>query len=230
MQPCSLVIFGATGNLARRKLMPSLFQLEEVGRLPEQTVIVAFGRRPWERQQWLDEVEGMLREKYGEQFNTQVFERFKERLYYLQGDLHDGESVERLKNTLIEDPRFPTNMIFYMAIRPSDFGESIERLGKTGLLTQNNGWRRVVIEKPFGYDLLSAQALQQGMHKFLEESQITIWARARCKMSWCFGSPTSCWSRGGTANISITSRSPIPRPWASKTAPITTKVRGPCAT
>jgi glucose-6-phosphate 1-dehydrogenase len=172
MQPCSLVIFGATGNLARRKLMPSLFQLEEVGRLPEKTVIVAFGRRPWERQQWLEEVEAMLREKYGEQFNAQVFERFKERLYYLQGDLHDGESVENLKNTLIEDPRFPTNMIFYMAIRPSDFGESIERLGKTGLLTQNNGWRRVVIEKPFGYDLLSAQALQQGMHKYLEESQI----------------------------------------------------------
>ena len=172
MQPCSLVIFGATGNLARRKLLPSLFQLEEVGRLPEQMVIVAFGRRPWERQQWLDEVDAMLREKYGEQFNAQVFERFKERLYYLQGDLHDGESVERLKNTLIEDPRFPTNMIFYMAIRPSDFGESIERLGKTGLLTQSNGWRRVVIEKPFGYDLLSAQALQQGMHKYLEESQI----------------------------------------------------------
>ena len=85
MQPCSLVIFGATGNLARRKLMPSLFQLEEVGRLPEQMMIVAFGRRPWERQQWLDEVEGMLREKYGEGFNIQVFERFKERLVLSAG-------------------------------------------------------------------------------------------------------------------------------------------------
>jgi glucose-6-phosphate 1-dehydrogenase len=172
MQACSLVIFGATGNLARRKLMPSLFQLEEVGRLPEKTVIVAFGRRTWERQQWLDEVEGMLREKYGEAFNPQTFERFQERLFYLQGDLHDAESVDMLKDTLIEDPRFPTNIIFYMALRPSDFGESIERLGKTGLLSQSSGWRRVVIEKPFGYDLLSAQALQQAMHKYLEESQI----------------------------------------------------------
>jgi glucose-6-phosphate 1-dehydrogenase len=172
MHPCSLVIFGATGNLARRKLLPSLFQLEEVGRLPDKMVIVAFGRRPWERQQWLDEVEGMLREASGEAFNGQAFERFKERLHYLQGDLHDGDSVDRLKKTLIEDPRFPTNMIFYMAIRPSDFGESIERLGDAGLLDQHNGWRRVVIEKPFGYDLLSAQALQQGMHKYLQESQI----------------------------------------------------------
>ena len=172
MQPCTLVIFGATGNLARRKLMPSLFQLEEMGRLPEKMVIVAFGRRPWERQQWLDEVGAMFREKYGETFNNQTFERFKERLHYLQGDLHDGDSVERLKTTLIDDPRFPTNIIFYMAIRPSDFGESIDRLGKAGLLGEQNGWRRVVIEKPFGYDLLSAQALQQGMHKYLRESQI----------------------------------------------------------
>lgn len=172
MEPCSLVIFGATGNLVRRKLMPSLFQLEEAGRLPDKMVIVAFGRRPWDQQQWVEEVAGMLREKYGESFNSKVFERFKERLYYLQGDLHDSESVERLKTTLVEDPRFPANMIFYMAIRPSDFGESIERLGKAALLSEQSGWRRVVIEKPFGYDLLSAQALQQGMHKYLKESQI----------------------------------------------------------
>jgi glucose-6-phosphate 1-dehydrogenase len=219
MQPCSLVIFGATGNLVRRKLMPSLFQLEEAGRLPDKMVIVAFGRRPWEREQWLEEVGAMLREKYGDSFNTKIFERFKERHYYLQGDLHDGESVERLKTTLIEDPRFPTNMIFYMAIRPSDFGESIDRLGKASLLGEQNGWRRVVIEKPFGYDLLSAQALQQGMHRYLKESQI-----------YRIASPIFCWSHCGTANTSITCRSRIPRPWGSKVAPIITRARGPCVT
>src|SRR3569623_205103 len=172
MQPCSLVIFGATGNLARRKLMPSLFQLEEAGRLPEKMVIIAFGRRPWERSDWVKEVEGMLREKYAGALIAAAFERFKERLYYLQGDLHDSSAVEILKTTLTDDPRFPTNIIFYMAIRPSDFGESIQRLGSIGLLNEQNGWRRVVIEKPFGYDLLSAQILQQGMHKYLKESQI----------------------------------------------------------
>lgn len=171
-QPCSLVIFGATGNLARRKLMPSLFQLEEAGRLPEKMVIIAFGRRPWERNEWIQEVEGMLREKYGGALNMHAFEQFKDRLYYIQGDLHDGGAVEHLKTTLTEDPRFPGNMIFYMAIRPSDFGEAIQRLGDAGLLGEQNGWRRVVIEKPFGYDLLSAQALQQGMHRHLNESQI----------------------------------------------------------
>src|SRR3569832_339157 len=114
MQPCSLVIFGATGNLARRKLMPSLFLLDEAGRLPEKMVIIAFGRRPWERSDWVKEVEGMLREKYGGSLSQQTFDLFKERLYYLQGDLHDGAAVERLKTALVEDPRFPTNMIFYM--------------------------------------------------------------------------------------------------------------------
>lgn len=172
MQPCSLVIFGATGNLARRKLMPSLFQLEEAGRLPDKMVIVAFGRRPWGRDEWMEEVAGMLREKWGENFHAQTFARFKERLHYLQGDLHDEASVENLKTTLNDDPQFPGNIIFYMAIRPSDFGESIQRLGTVGLLNEQSGWRRVVIEKPFGYDLLSAQILQQGMHKHLKESQI----------------------------------------------------------
>lgn len=107
MQPCSLVIFGATGNLARRKLMPSLFQLEEAGRLPDKMVIVAFGRRPWDRDEWVEEVAGMLREKWGENFHAQTFARFKERLHYLQGDLHDEASVENLKTTLNDDPRFP---------------------------------------------------------------------------------------------------------------------------
>ena len=73
MQPCTLVIFGATGNLARRKLMPSLFQLEEAGRLPDKMVIVAFGRRPFERQEWQGQVEAMLREKCGGGFNVKVF-------------------------------------------------------------------------------------------------------------------------------------------------------------
>ena len=71
----------------------------------------------------------MLREKNGQGFDRKAFERFKERHYYLQGDLHDGESVERLKATLHEDPRFPANVIFYMAIRPSDFGESHRPFG-----------------------------------------------------------------------------------------------------
>lgn len=65
-------------------------QLEEAGRLPDKMVIVAFGRRPWDRDEWVEEVAGMLREKWGENFHAQTFARFKERLHYLQGDLHDG--------------------------------------------------------------------------------------------------------------------------------------------
>ncbi len=172
IDPCTLVIFGATGNLARRKLMPALYQLECGGRLPEQMVIIAFSRRDWTRERWQEEVAAMLREKYPKGYNEECYKRLCERLYYLQGDLHEDASAEQLQKMLLDDPRFPANTIFYMAIRPNDFGETIERLGKAGLLSEEHGWRRVVIEKPFGYDLLSAQMLQGGMHRWLNESQI----------------------------------------------------------
>lgn len=171
-ESCTVVIFGATGNLARRKLIPALFQLEVAGRLPEKMVILAFARRPWQREQWVDEVSGMLLEKFPHGINEKAFERFRERLQYHQGDLADDEAHRRLRKVLDEDPAFPANALFYMAIRPAEFGEVIEKLSNAGALNEKNGWRRVVIEKPFGYDLLSAQILQQSLSKYLTENQI----------------------------------------------------------
>lgn len=170
MDPCSLVIFGATGNLSRRKLMPALYQLEAAGRLPEQMDIFAFGRRPWERDQWVEEVKGMLREHDGE-VDEDLFTRFAPRLHYVQGDLHEDECMDRLHAILDESGR-AANVIYYMSVRPAEFGETVSRLGEKGMLEEQHGWRRIVIEKPFGYDLLSAQILQGGMHKYLKESQI----------------------------------------------------------
>ncbi len=172
IDPCTLVIFGATGNLARRKLIPALFQLEVAGRLPDKMVILAFARRPWQREQWIDEVSGMLREKFPQGLNEKAFERFRERLHYHEGDLDDVGAYQRLQQTLDVDPNFPPNAMFYMSIRPAEFGSVIEKLTGAGLLVEKNGWRRVVIEKPFGYDLLSAQILQQGLSKHLNENQI----------------------------------------------------------
>lgn len=171
-ESCTLVIFGATGNLARRKLIPALFQLEVAGRLPEKMVILAFARRPWQREQWVDEVSGMLLEKFPHGVNEKAFERFRERLQYHQGDLADDEAYRRLRKALDEDHIFPVNALFYMAIRPAEFGEVIEKLSRAGALEEKNGWRRVVIEKPFGYDLLSAQILQQSLSRYLTENQI----------------------------------------------------------
>lgn len=172
MDSSSLVIFGATGNLSRIKLMPALYSLDAEGRLPEQFAILAFARREWDQQRWIEEVCGMLQEKFGDALERQVVERFCQRLHYFQGDLGDADAFVRLRKAFEDNEALPLNAAFYMAIRPAEFGAVIGYLGEAGLLQQDNGWRRVVIEKPFGYDLLSAQILQQGFQRYMDESQI----------------------------------------------------------
>jgi len=172
MDPCTLVIFGATGNLSRLKLMPSLYSLETDNRLPDKMAILAFGRRPWDRNAWIDEVAGMLNAKYPQGLDKVAYERFNKRLYYFHGDLDDQESYARLKKQIEDDDTYPGNVVFYMAIRPAEFGPVIDKLGKDRLLNEESGWRRIVIEKPFGYDLLSSQALQRGFQEYLDENQV----------------------------------------------------------
>ncbi|MBI3771081.1 MAG: glucose-6-phosphate dehydrogenase [Gammaproteobacteria bacterium] len=171
-EPCTIVIFGATGNLSSIKLMPALFRLEAEGRLPGETTILAIARRPWSREQWIEAVAEMLNQKYPQGFDRAVFERFAQRLYYHQGDLNDDGMYEGLRRRFVEEQHFSRNAMFYMSIRPAEFSPVIEHLGKVELLQQREGWRRVIIEKPFGYDLLSAQTLQKGLSRFLDESQI----------------------------------------------------------
>ncbi len=171
-EPCTAVIFGATGNLTRNKLIPALYRLEEYQRIPENLKILCFARRQWDSRQWAEEVRTMLNEKYGGSVDEAVAGKFIARMEYIQGDITDPQAYERLRYSLEEDPDVPGNAFFYMAIRPADFNEVIKNLGEIGVLHEANGWRRVVIEKPFGYDLLSAQILQGGLTKYLDESQI----------------------------------------------------------
>jgi len=172
IEPCTYVIFGATGNLSRRKLMPALYHLEVAGRLPEGTVILAISRRDGNRDSWLAEVRTMIEAEARGGLNEDVFHRFSERLQYLQGDLNDSNTYANIKEKLDTDDTFPVNAAFYMALRPAEFGVVIEFLSDSGLSHEEHGWRRIVIEKPFGYDLESAQMLQKRLHKCLDEHQI----------------------------------------------------------
>ncbi len=172
MDPCTLVIFGAGGNLSRRKLIPALFRLEIAGRLPEKMMILATSLEQWSREQWIAEVTGMLAEKYPKGYDQSACERFHARLQYHANPPGDDTAYSRLRQTLEENPEFPRNVVFYMAVRPAEFPAIIDKLGNVELLKQTHGWRRVVIEKPFGYDLLSAQTLQQGLYRHLDEPQI----------------------------------------------------------
>lgn len=171
-EPCTYVIFGATGNLSRRKLMPALYHLEADNRLPESTVILALGRREWSNEEWIEEVRGMVSAQARGGLKEEVFKRFATRLRYLQGDLTDIETYKKMKGLLDTDPDFPVNAAFYMAIRPAEFGQVVDYLQTTGLTIEEHGWRRLVIEKPFGYDLESAQMLQKRLHRCLHEDQV----------------------------------------------------------
>ncbi len=168
---CTYVIFGATGNLSREKLMPALYHLDMAGELDAETRIVASGRRDWDDQRCIEEVRGWLEAKVRGGLDEQLFRRFSRRIRYFRGDLTDEGAWPRLK-TYLEDDDLPRNIAFYMAIRPAEFGLVVEKLGQQQLLEEGEYWRRVVVEKPFGYDLETARALQQDLQKWLREEQI----------------------------------------------------------
>ena len=172
VDPCTYVIFGATGNLSRIKLMPSLYHLDVANRLPVGTRILAVGRRPWDQEKWLSEVRDMVLAKSRDEFDETVFQRFSERLYYHQGDIQQPQCYTELAERLNEKNNFPKNIAFYLSISPADFGTVMEKLSDNHLFDEDYGWRRVIIEKPFGYDLDSAQALQKRISHYLTEEQI----------------------------------------------------------
>ena len=172
VDPCTYVIFGATGNLSRIKLMPSLYHLDAANRLPVGTRILAVGRRPWDQEEWLSEVRDMVMAKSGDDFDEAIFQRFSERLQYHRGDIEHPQCYTELAEVLNEKNNFPKNIAFYLSISPSDFGTVMEKLSDNHLFDEEYGWRRVIIEKPFGYDLDSAQALQKRISHYLSEQQI----------------------------------------------------------
>ena len=170
--PCTYVIFGATGNLSRIKLMPALYQLEAADQLSPGTRILALGRRPWNRRQCIDQMRDWITEKLKGTPDARVLDALSDRLDYFQGDLDDDGMYDRLRERLRGDSHYATNTVFYMAISPNGFSQVVDRLGSAGLLRETDGWCRVVIEKPFGYDLESARALQRAIGAHLREEQI----------------------------------------------------------
>ncbi|MEW8044258.1 MAG: glucose-6-phosphate dehydrogenase [gamma proteobacterium symbiont of Phacoides pectinatus] len=172
MDNCTYVIFGATGNLSRVKLMPALYHLEAAGKLSEETRILAIGRRDWDQEKCTDQVREWVNAKARGGLDPEVFERFANRLSYFRGDLTEPGMYSCLHRHIDDSEHLPSNVAFYMAIRPAEFGVVTENLSDSGLLDESRGWKRVVIEKPFGYDLESAQSLQRRISRYLREDQL----------------------------------------------------------
>jgi glucose-6-phosphate 1-dehydrogenase len=170
-----LVVFGATGHLTRSKLMPALYTLHEAGQLHPDTKIIATGRRDWTNHKYIEEARGWLENSPGVVMDADVFAEFSGRLSYIKLDFSAVDPWPQFSeqvNRLVQSAMLPAQLAFYMAISPAEFGKVIDGLGGSGLLRQSAGWRRVVIEKPFGYDLQSSRLLQQRISKHLLEEQI----------------------------------------------------------
>ncbi len=171
LDPCTLVIFGSTGNLAVTKLLPALYHLEAAGRLHPQTRILGFGRRDWSDEEWRTRVRSGLEGRARGGLDTTISAQLETRLAFHRGDLESPEGFERLAARL-EAPELPANRVFYMAVGPDQYAPVANRLAEQGLNAQVRGWSRIVVEKPFGYDLESARMLDQSLHRHFSEDQI----------------------------------------------------------
>ncbi|ROR32870.1 glucose-6-phosphate dehydrogenase [Inmirania thermothiophila] len=168
---CTFVIFGASGNLSRTKLMPALYHLDADGRLPPGVDIVGIGRRDWDEGRFREEVRGWIEGRVRGGLDEAAWGRFAQRLGFQRGDLADAALYEALGRRL-GDGGTPASAVFYLAIRPAEFAVVAERLAAAGLNRAEGGWRRLVVEKPFGYDLDSARRLEARLHRAFDEEQI----------------------------------------------------------
>ena len=182
--PCAMVIFGATGDLTKRLLVPALYNLAHAKRLPEGFRLVGVARTAGSAANWSAGLTETINEFAGHRggefeadgIDQQSWQWLTDRMSYLQGDLNDPGLYRRLDAHLTElDKSAGTagNRLFYLAVADRFFGPTVAALGAAGLVAENGRrWRRVVIEKPFGHDLASAKALNADILKTLRESQI----------------------------------------------------------
>ena len=177
--PCAVVIFGVTGDLARKKVVPAIYDLANRGLLPPTFSLVGFGRRDWDDEAFASEVCQLVKDHSRTPFRQVVWDRLAEGLRFVQGAFDDDEAFAQLAETLEKlDAERGTggNHGFYLAIPPKSFPAVLEQLQKADLATAQDGsWRRVVIEKPFGHDLDSARELNKVVNSvFPEESVFRI--------------------------------------------------------
>ena len=170
----TIVILGATGDLAQRKLVPALFNLRCKGRLPEGLNIVGFARSSHTDDEFRELMWKGVRE-FGElAVQRDEWAEFASHLHYVGGDVGDPGSFASLKTHIeeLEGDASPSNRLFYLSIAPQLYEDAVRNLGDSGLAKEKTGWRRVVIEKPFGRDLDSAQALNRVVHGVFTEEQV----------------------------------------------------------
>lgn len=178
VEPSTIVIFGASGDLTARKLIPALYHLYMAKQLPNPTRVVGFARREKTHDQWRAELRTAL-DKFSrtKPVDEKIWEEFAQTLFYCVGDFSDPAGYERLKNQLQEfnHEQLQNNLLFYLATPPSQFAEVVEHLHNAQLLKRDDGggfWQRLVVEKPFGHDVESAVKLNDELTRYAHEKQV----------------------------------------------------------
>lgn len=176
-EPCVVVIFGATGDLTRRKLVPALFRLALQRLIPAEFAIVGVGRQPMSDEEFRSRMRDALAE-FGDHdsLDEETWDSFAAGIFYVPGDFNDAATYQQLKSRLepIDQERGTQgNRIFYLATAPDYFGTIAKQLGEAKMARPKKGsWARLIVEKPFGHDLESARALNRELSKVFDEKQI----------------------------------------------------------
>jgi glucose-6-phosphate 1-dehydrogenase len=174
--PCAMVIFGASGDLTRRKLIPALYNLARNQLLSREFAVIGVARSPMSTEDYRKKVSEDIKQFATAKVDPDIWEWFVRRLYYLSGDMGDPKLYLELKDLLDKvdkDHSTHGNHMYYMAASADFFGPAVEQLAAVGLMRQTSQyWRRVVIEKPFGHDLESARLLNKQLLQVAEENQI----------------------------------------------------------
>ena len=174
-EPCIVVIFGVTGDLTHRELIPSLYALNCKGLLPRPFAIIGFARRDWNDDFFRNEMKNTM--KKVNECGEEEWKLFSKNLFYVKGNFNDDPSTsyknlnDKIKQVQ-KDLNIPDNVLFHLSTPPENYGEIIERLGAASLSKSEKGWRRVIIEKPFGRNEKSARILDEAINKVFDEEQI----------------------------------------------------------
>ena len=173
-EPQILIIFGASGDLTQRKLVPAIYQMKRERRLPPELTIVGVARRDWSHDYFREHMREGVEEFGGGLGSQEIWDDFAKGLFYHPGDLDNQDDYQKLKTFLTElDQQRGTrgNRVFYLSVAPKFFAEAIQQLGAAGMI-EDPKKQRLVIEKPFGRDLGSAQALNRVVQKVCDEQQV----------------------------------------------------------
>src|ERR1700751_4545457 len=174
--PCVMVIYGASGDLTKRKLLPALANLAQEGLLSQQFAIIGFAFDQMNTETFRQKLTEGVKELSEAPLDEALWQWFLERIYYVQGDFGDSAAYQRLKEQIAAGKKSHNtqgNLFHYLAVAPKFFSPIVRKLGEVGLTQENNGnWLRVIVEKPFGHDLESAIQLNKELKEILTEKQI----------------------------------------------------------